>query len=417
MSAKKTVRRSLSTVLMIALLCVVLFTAAFAPVEPDYTVSTLSQLREALAAVQAGETIVVDTPDNYIYMSDDVVIIVPAGVNLIFYDSAYVIIYGAVINNGNIENRGTLNINNGGVIENQGSFINDFSVYSNYGGLFVNVGDLVNNHFYLNFGGTLRNEGSFTVSETGACWGVGEIFNDGELINNGELDSISRFTNTGEFINNGLFQNLDGSELINDGLIQNNGRFLNSGTIDNYGELIIDEASEFASYGGYETNKDGGLIDGYILKYYKVTFDPNGGAFADKNENGYRHIKSGDPIYSGSYPTSQVREGYTFSGWTLKGADFDPFTPITSNITLAAKWVKNSVLIDKKVSAYVVKLNGNQNELTIALFEYFSDGKVLAYERVFMINNNAAGFYKVNEYTVFVETKGNTQVRALYFIE
>lgn len=44
-------------------------------------------------------------------------------------------------------------------------------------------------------------------------------------------------------------------------------------------------------------------------------------------------------------PSAPQREGYTFAGWFVKdngGEEFDFATPITGNISLYAKWVKNS---------------------------------------------------------------------------
>ena len=63
-------------------------------------------------------------------------------------------------------------------------------------------------------------------------------------------------------------------------------------------------------------------------------------------------------------------------------------------------------------SASVEKLSGNKNNLTITLTEQFADGssKVLA-KRIFSIDNNAADSYGVGGYQVYVDTKGNTQIR------
>jgi hypothetical protein len=40
-----------------------------------------------------------------------------------------------------------------------------------------------------------------------------------------------------------------------------------------------------------------------------------------------------------------------------------------------------------------------------------------SYTKAFSINNNAAGTYTVHEYKVYVDTKGNTQIRACYIVE
>ncbi len=37
-------------------------------------------------------------------------------------------------------------------------------------------------------------------------------------------------------------------------------------------------------------------------------------------------------------PAAPTRSGYIFRGWTLNGAAYDFSTPVTSDITLTAKW-------------------------------------------------------------------------------
>ena len=67
------------------------------------------------------------------------------------------------------------------------------------------------------------------------------------------------------------------------------------------------------------------------------------------------------------------------------------------------------------VSAKVDKLSGNQNKLWITVTDT-SGGKTESY----MIANNSDGTYKIStgagEYQVYVDTKGNTQINACYFV-
>ena len=67
-------------------------------------------------------------------------------------------------------------------------------------------------------------------------------------------------------------------------------------------------------------------------------------------------------------------------------------------------------------SASVKKLNGNKNELTIAVTETFSDGSANTITGTFSINNNAAGSFEIGPYAVYVETKGNNQIRQCYIM-
>jgi hypothetical protein len=69
-------------------------------------------------------------------------------------------------------------------------------------------------------------------------------------------------------------------------------------------------------------------------------------------------------------------------------------------------------LISATPTAYVEKLNGNQNKLFITVTELYSDGSKEEISAVVMISNNSAGTYSVGTYRVYVDTKGNTQIRA-----
>ena len=73
-------------------------------------------------------------------------------------------------------------------------------------------------------------------------------------------------------------------------------------------------------------------------------------------------------------------------------------------------------LVDITVEAFVTKLSGNQNELTITITEIYENDKINVITEIFKINNNAAGIYDVGEYKVYVDTKGNTQIRACYIV-
>jgi len=67
--------------------------------------------------------------------------------------------------------------------------------------------------------------------------------------------------------------------------------------------------------------------------------------------------------------------------------------------------------------ASVKKLNGNKNDLTISVTERFSDGSIKTITETFSINNNTAGSYQVGAYAVYVEIKGNDQVKQCYIMK
>ncbi|MCL1982943.1 MAG: C69 family dipeptidase [Clostridiales bacterium] len=75
------------------------------------------------------------------------------------------------------------------------------------------------------------------------------------------------------------------------------------------------------------------------------------------------------------------------------------------------------ILDEAAPSASVAKLNGNKNELTVTVTEYYFDDSVNIITKTFLIDNNAAGTYDVEGYKVYVDTKGNTQIRECRFVQ
>ena len=63
------------------------------------------------------------------------------------------------------------------------------------------------------------------------------------------------------------------------------------------------------------------------------------------------------------------------------------------------------------VEASVEKLNGNQNRLTITITEFYPGGTENVITQSSMIKNNAADTYIVGGYSIYVDTKGNIQIR------
>ena len=77
----------------------------------------------------------------------------------------------------------------------------------------------------------------------------------------------------------------------------------------------------------------------------------------------------------------------------------------------------NPIVLNATPVASVEKLNGNQNRLTITVTERLSDGTSNMITVTFMINNNTADTYNVGTYKVYVDTKGNTQIRECYIVK
>lgn len=75
------------------------------------------------------------------------------------------------------------------------------------------------------------------------------------------------------------------------------------------------------------------------------------------------------------------------------------------------------VPVDWELSASVEKLKGSRNQLTVTVTEIDRDGTETPITETFRIANNAADTYSVGEYRVFVDTKGNTQIREIRFAD
>jgi hypothetical protein len=67
-------------------------------------------------------------------------------------------------------------------------------------------------------------------------------------------------------------------------------------------------------------------------------------------------------------------------------------------------------IVDVSLSAYVTKLPGSTNDLTITIIETYSDGSTDTITETFNIKNNAKGTYDVGSYSVNVDTSGNTNI-------
>ncbi|MCL2690674.1 MAG: hypothetical protein FWE56_00245 [Candidatus Bathyarchaeota archaeon] len=68
------------------------------------------------------------------------------------------------------------------------------------------------------------------------------------------------------------------------------------------------------------------------------------------------------------------------------------------------------------VSAFVTKLNGNTNGLTITVTNTYDEANSKTFTETFSINNNSAGTFAVGPYNVYVDTYGNDKIRACYIV-
>ena len=121
-----------------------------------------------------------------------------------------------------------------------------------------------------------------------------------------------------------------------------------------------------------------------------------------------------------------VYEGYDAetgtATWSFEPYKNQSFTPIEllAVVTYTQYYITTSAeaedisihIVDAAAAASIAKLSGNKNNLTITITETYSDGSIEKYTETFSIDNNAIGTYAVNLYLVYVDTKGNDQIRA-----
>ena len=86
--------------------------------------------------------------------------------------------------------------------------------------------------------------------------------------------------------------------------------------------------------------------------YYTVSFDSDGGSFVAAQT-----VESGKTAVE---PRSPTKSGYTFDDWYKDSSVFDFLTPITSNLTLKAKWTK--IQNNDSQNDNNTEENGNENK-------------------------------------------------------
>jgi len=125
------------------------------------------------------------------------------------------------------------------------------------------------------------------------------------------------------------------------------------------------------------------------------------------NANGESNvIATGNSIDVSRYPEI-AENGYVRA--QLKGSNGIAFTNPFG--------VKEATKETTVPAASVRVIPGNTNELTVTVTEFYSNGMANVVAETFTIRNNAEGAYKVGDYKVYVDTKGNDQIRACYIFE
>ena len=95
---------------------------------------------------------------------------------------------------------------------------------------------------------------------------------------------------------------------------------------------------------------------------YTVTFDTDGGSTIDP--------QTVAKDATAEKPADPTKDGFTFAGWYIGENEYDFATPVTTDITITAKWIDNSTIVE-----YTVTFDLNGGKLTGAvLTQTVTDG-------------------------------------------
>jgi len=375
-----------------------------------------ANLKSTIESATSGASLSIDVTAN---ITLDSMITIPAGVDVNLYSSTGATITAAAQNRHfNVSAGASLTLSN---------IILDGN-YNNFGNALYNP----NNFPYggINNSGTLTlNKGAIITNCYGATYGGGvynvQYSNGVTNINGG------RITGNTAFYGGGICADSNGALNMTAGCINGNyGTVEGGGIHSRYGEINIS---------GGEINGNGSWYGGGIWLSYYSSLTITGGKICGNNAS-----QRGGGIYHRSYQGNcsiNNIENALISGNTAGlygGGIYDePHAGYPANYTIVIRNTNvsnnsggnvfsqsncvefNSVLL--AVSASVEKLNGNKNNLsvTVRVLAYSEEVKDVVeseYSEVFSIDNNAAGVYEVGSYSVYVDTKGNTQIRACYLV-
>ena len=195
--------------------------------------------------------------------------------------------------------------------------------------------------------------------KSNALWKLAAEDAEGEYIVEIKGGAITGGTGTGEAGNTcggGIYVRKGGTLLMRGGnivgctarqgggiYVENGGRFeMSAGTIT--GCTAGQEEGKtangvFIAAGGRFTQSPGAQITGEVIGAYTVTFQSEGGSEVASQ------IRANTPA---ARPADPTKEGYTFIGWYNGESEWDFETPVTTDLTLTAKWQVNQYTITFK---------------------------------------------------------------------
>jgi len=299
----------------------------------------------------------------------------------------------------------------------------------------LKAGDVINIDTLTNVDHMILRDGEKVVIPSGVTLniirgGYLTLYGNSILINNGNINNSnaleiadeSYMENNGTIINNGRMGAHDLSFFKNERLITNNGTFVIHGKFINNGSFINTAESYLVNEGPFE---NAGLLEIYFK------FD-NGGPLVNTKTGKIIIIKD---LYNGSrienYGIIQ-NDGFLNNGLTLinynliinnneilNNPDFSGEIINYGAFEGAGIW-KGTPPINTPIkvvpTAYVIKTTGNTNQLFITITEYYPNGIVKSETYQITAKNNDATVYKAGKYNVYVNVKGNTDVREIRLV-
>jgi len=408
--AQKIFSLAMPVIMLLALLPATAFAAPAAQI-----VDSEAALKNAIIEASSGDTLEIKIASDITLTG---VITIPSNVNVTLFSSSgavvsaaarnrhFSVLAGASLTLADITLDGNYN-NFGNALYNPNNF--PYGGIDNSGILTLNKGAIITNCYGATYGG-----GVYNVERSSG------IVN----INGGKI------TGNTAFYGGGICADSNGSVNMTTGSISGNyGTVEGGGIHSRYGEVNIS---------GGEINNNGSWYGGGIWLSYYSTLTITGGEICGNNAS-----QLGGGIYHRSFQGNSsinIIENALISGNTagyFGGGIYDePHAGYPANYII--KVVKtiitnnsgniysqsNCIEFDSMpltVSASVEQLKGNKNNLTVSVFviEYSDDCNdivISEYCETFLIDNNAAHTYKVGGYQVYVNTKGNDQIRACYIV-
>ena len=151
-----------------------------------------------------------------------------------------------------------------------------------------------------------------------------------------------------------------------------------------------------------------------VKNKYTVSFNSNGGTSIDS-----QYISDGELV---TKPTNPTRKGHTFINWQYNGSEYNFSTKVTKNITLTAKWKKESYVVNfdsaggTTIAQQTIEYGNNVTQPTNPTKEGYTfkswqlNSKDYNFSTNITKNITLVATWTKNKYTVTFDSTGGTAV-------